>query len=81
MAKRTALRKIEQFTVRVHRQHSSLVVTLPKRMCELLDVDKGDIVVFSTSWSARVLFLEKLVPRRERYGKDSRNPDRKDQGG
>lgn len=46
MAKRTIILKTFQFTSKVHRQHSSLVITLPKGICEKLNISKGDIVCF-----------------------------------
>lgn len=63
MTKRLEIDKSEQFTARVHRQHSSLVITLPKRMCSLMAVDKGDIIVFVASWDPNLFFIEKLTPR------------------
>lgn len=37
---------IKQFTARIHRQHSSLVITVPKGLCKILDWDKGDVLLF-----------------------------------
>lgn len=38
---------------RVHKQHSSLVVTLPAEMCRMVGVARGDYVVFQWSGGER----------------------------
>lgn len=46
------LDRLKQFTAKVHRQHNSLVVTVPKGLCNLLHIKRGDILVFE-HWDAK----------------------------
>jgi len=34
------------YVTRAHRQHNSLVTTIPKGICHALGIEKGDIIVF-----------------------------------
>jgi len=60
MTKRAELNSTLQFTARVHRQHSSLVVTLPYKLCRLLDISRSDILVFEYLGRADAAMLYKL---------------------
>lgn len=81
MTIRTDTDEMLQFTAKVHRQHNSLTVTVPKGLCKLLGIAAGDILVFE-HWGAK----DKAVVGRLGSGgwyhdEDSRNSDRKDSGG
>lgn len=81
MTERMDTDKTQQFTARVHRQHNSLVVIVPKGICNLLGITAGDILVFE-HWDAK----DKAVIGRLSSGgwyhvRDSGNSDIKDKGG
>ena len=80
MSKRTDENKRLQFTARVHRQHSSLVVTIPKGICKELDIQRGDIAMFVTEPGVGAAVIVNINTRGYENGKDARNPDREDQG-
>lgn len=46
MTNRTEDNRIKQFTARIHRQHSSLVITVPQGLCKMLGLGKGDVIIF-----------------------------------
>ena len=37
---------MKQFTARIHKQHASLVITVPQGLCKILDWTKGDLLLF-----------------------------------
>jgi len=60
MTNRTYINTERHFTSRVHRQHNSLVVTVPKELCEVLKIQHGDILVFEHSGTANNAIFGKL---------------------
>ena len=69
-----------QFTARVHRQHNSLVVTVPKGLCKELQVVRGDLLLFEVEQGDVAAVVGKISLRGSENGKDARNRDREDQG-
>lgn len=81
MTKRTVKTKVFQFTSKVHRQHSSLVITLPKGICEQLKISKGDIVLFEVEQGEVACIMGKITLRGVDCDRDKRNSGRKHKGG
>jgi len=81
MTNRTSENKTMQFTARVHRQHNSLVVTVPKGLCNQLEIVKGDILLFEVETGDVAAVVGKLALRGVDSGRDSTHSDRKDSGG
>ncbi|MBA7486838.1 hypothetical protein ES707_22399 [subsurface metagenome] len=46
MAKRKEKPETVVYATRAHKQHSSLVTTIPKVVCQMLDIEPGDILSF-----------------------------------
>ena len=81
MTKRTETNPTKQFTARIHRQHSSLVITVPKGLCKILDWDKGDILMFEVDDGDVAAVVGKSSLRGIDYDRDSGNSDREDHSG
>lgn len=61
MTKRTDNIITNQFTGRVHKQHNSLVITLPKGLCEVLNISKGQYILFEVVPGAVVAVMGKVA--------------------
>lgn len=81
MAKRTSTDQTAQFTARVYRQHSSLIITLPKRLCEQLQIAKGSHVLFEVGPGDVAAVMGTIALRGSENVRGKRNSDREDQGG
>ena len=81
MTKRTKQTNSLQFTSKVHRQHASLKVTVPKGLCNLLGIHQGDLLLFELEQGDCAAVVGKLCMRGIEHGKDRERPDRKDSGG
>lgn len=81
MTKRTDTNSILQFTSKVHRQHSSLVITLPKGLCKQLEIIKGDVILFEVEPGEVAAVMGKISLRGSENAGNSRNSDREDKGG
>lgn len=75
MTDRTDTDGTEQFTARVHRQHNSLVITVPKRLCELQGVVAGSILVFECWSGSDKVLMGKLSPGGYNNAGDRGNSD------
>lgn len=73
MAKRTDINQTKQYTSKVHRQHSSLVITLPKGICEQLEITKGDIVLFEVELGEVACIMGKITLRDSESNGDKGN--------
>lgn len=80
MAKRTDNNQTKQFTARIHRQHSSLVITAPKGLCKILDWVKGDILLFEVEVGDSAAIVGKLSLRGSENVRDRGNSDRSNKG-
>ncbi len=69
MTKRTDTIKTLQFTARVHRQHTSLVVTVPKGLCSELKIVKGDMLLFEVEPGEAAAVVGKLGLRGSESGR------------
>ena len=81
MTKRTIETRTFQFTSKVHRQHSSLVITVPKGLCEKLNISKGDIVLFEVEQGDVAAVMGKINLRGCENERNQRNSNRTDNGG
>ena len=61
----------ESYIVKVHRQHRSLVCTIPKKLAKQLDVAAGDSVIFKLRVGAKYARMSMLV-KGVSYGVQSR---------
>jgi len=79
MARKTA--KLEGIHIqRAQRQHSSVVVVIPKLVRTALDLKAGDYVVFSSHPNTGVAELSKFIPGDKNHGRDTGRSNRKDKG-
>lgn len=81
MTKRTDTGKRLQYTARAYRQHSSLVITVPKGLCTQLEIERGDIILFAVRPGDDVAVMETIHYRGIYDGGDKRNSDRENPGG
>lgn len=42
------------FTTAIHRQHSSLVTTVPKKICRMMNIEAGDLACFNYNYSSKM---------------------------
>lgn len=69
------------FVHRLHRQHTSVVMTIPKLVCKDLSMCAGDYVVLSKNENGPGYILQKFISEDIRNVRKKRNTDRKNQGG
>ena len=81
MTKRKNDVKTMQFTAKVHRQHTSLVVTFPKKLAEILEVEKGDIILFEVEPGDLAAVVGRMLLRGPKRGPDKGDSDIRDKGG
>lgn len=72
---------VSYYIAKVFRQHNSQVVTIPLSVCTALGTKPGDHVVFTWDKLNCEFDFAKFKPAGEKDGSDSRDSDRKDQGG
>jgi len=80
MTNRTVTSRVFQFTSKVHKQHASLVITLPKGICHQLEIRAGDIVLFEVEPGEVACIMGKITLRGSENAGDRTNSDKKDQG-
>lgn len=69
------------FVHRLHRQHSSVVMTVPKLVCEDLGMCAGDYVVLSKNSNGPGYILQKFESEDIRNAIDGKCTDRRHPGG
>lgn len=67
------------FVAKVHRQHNSLVVTIPKGVRATCGVDTGDLVVFEVQCGKAWAKFQVLLKKDGTRGKDIYGGVRRDQ--
>lgn len=81
MAKRTDNKTEKQFTTRIHKQHSSLVITVPQGLCKMLNWSRGDVLLFETDEGCDIAIVGKTSLKVRENVRNNRNTDRQDKGG
>ena len=64
-----------QYTARVHKQHTSLVVTVPKGLCIYLEISKGDMLLFEVEPGDVAAVVGKLTLRGPENAENKRSSD------
>lgn len=62
---------------KLHKQHTSVVMTVPKLICKSLGLCAGDYVIIEQVDSTKVATLQKFKPEDIRNARDFGNSDRK----
>lgn len=65
---------------KLHRQHTSVVMTVPKLICKSLGLCAGDYVIIEQVDSSQVATMQKFKPKDIRNARDKRNSHRKNRG-
>ena len=78
MTKRFIQGKTMQYTARVHKQHTSLVVTVPKGLCTHLQISRGDMLLFEVEPGDDAAVVGKLTLRGSESGQNNRSADGED---
>lgn len=63
----------KQYVTRVHRQHSSLVTTMPLRVRSQLELTKGDHIVWTVDENSNFVQISNLVQGVCENVRDKRN--------
>jgi len=66
---------------RIHRQHSSCVVTLPKNVMRRLQAKSGDYIRFEDGNKYWQVIISKVETGGSKDGGNKGNSDKRDQGG
>ena len=66
--------------LKLHKQHSSVVMTVPKLICKSLGLCAGDYVIIEQVDSTKVATLQKFNPKDIRNARDKANTVRKNKG-
>ncbi len=69
------------YIVKLHRQHSSVVMTIPKKVCEQMGVCAGDYVSITDLQYESGVTLQRCCPGEKNNVRDNRNTDKRNQGG
>jgi len=72
---------VNQYVTKIHRQHTSVVTSLPKAVREQLELTAGDNLFWEVDEASQFVQVCKVVRRGELNAANKRNSDRKDQGG
>jgi len=78
MTKRTETIITKQFTTRAHKQHSSLVITLPKGLCGMLEIVTGDHILFEVEPGGVAAVMGKVALRGLENARDKGNSNSRD---
>ena len=65
---------------KLHKQHTSVVMTVPKLLCKALGLCAGDYVIIEQVDSSQVATLQKFIPEDIRDARTKGNSDRKNKG-
>ena len=66
---------------KLHRQHTSVVMTVPKLVCKYLELCAGDYVVLTVNQDGPGYVLRKFNCEDISNGRGKEHSDRKDSGG
>lgn len=69
MTKNRAKKFSVPYTAKVHRQHNSRVVTVPKGLCHALGIKSGDLVVFDLQCGKGYAEFSIVMKKDGSYGK------------
>lgn len=70
----------EQYVTRTHRQHTTIVTSIPKGVQMGLGLNKGDYLVWQVDGRSRFVQISKVVAGGKRNAKSDRNTGRKNPG-
>ena len=71
---------VEQYVTRTHRQHTTVVTSIPKNVQHALKLTSGDHLVFQVDRSSVFVQISKLVVRGEKHDRAKKHTGRKDKG-
>lgn len=63
---------------RVHTQHGTKVISLPKPICHCLEIDGGDYLGFIVNLPKKTIIIEKISPGGIHYEEPAKHPDKPD---
>lgn len=69
------------FVCKTHRQHNSIVMTIPKKVCGTLKIKTGDYVTLVWCAGSEHFEFMKLKKTEVQHGKGGRDKNRRDTGG
>lgn len=72
---------VKPCVTKVHRQHNSVVTTVPVEVRVRLGLNAGDYIVWEVDDVSNFVQISKVVPGGSEDGGNKRNPDIKNQGG
>ena len=71
---------IIHYVARAHRQHSSVVVTIPKGARHWINVKAGDLVLFAVDTEKNACAIAQLIPGGSKDAKRNKHSSRKNKG-
>ncbi len=71
---------VEQYVTRTHRQHTTVVTSIPKNVQHALKLTSGDYLVWQVDKSSAFVQLSKVVAGGEKHDRAKKHTGRKDKG-
>lgn len=72
---------VEQYVTKAHRQHTSVVTSIPKPVQQAMQLTSGDYLVFQVDKSSVFVQLSKLVARGDKHDRGTKHSDRESNAG
>ena len=69
------------YITKLHRQHTTVVTSIPRPVQRALEVQCGDHLIFQVSERSRFVQISKVEPQGEKNAGNNRNSGSEDQGG
>lgn len=71
---------IQEYVTHVHRQHTSVVTTIPRAVCKALDLGPGQYLVWQVVKDSLFVQISKVAVGGRNRGKDNVGSNRENQG-
>ena len=68
----------KHYITKLHRQHTTVVTSIPKAVQRALDVKPGDHLIFQVNNSSRFVQISKVEPQGDKNGGFTANSNRED---
>ena len=71
---------VSQYVTKLHRQHTSVVTSVPRGVQRALELKSGEHLVWQVNEACQFVQVSKVVPGGQYRGKDNVGSGREDQG-
>lgn len=71
---------VKQYVTKIHRQHTTVVTSIPKPVQKAFELTSADYLVWQVDSTSVLVKLRILVIRGNTHGRGKKHSDRKDKG-